>query len=147
MYNPIIFRNNYADALLDELFGKAFAPATNESLPGKPMRTDIIEKEDSFELAFELPGFNKEDIEIAVEKDVLTVSAEHKEETAEKDENTRYLRRECRYGRFSRSFTIDDTVNSDEINAKLESGILTVTVPKKEPKAKADEKKLISISA
>ena len=92
--------------------------------------TDITEDENKYELHFELAGLTKEDININIEKNVLTVSGERK--SFDEDKKKNYHRIERHYGRFSRSFTLSDNTNSDEINAEFENGILTVTVPKAE---------------
>ncbi len=96
------------------------------------MRTDIKDNGDAFELSAELPGFNKEDINIDIDKDRLVISAEHSENKEEKDENGKYIRRERSYGSFTRSFDIS-AVNASAISAKYENGVLTLNMPKKSP--------------
>lgn len=102
---------------------------------GRPMpsiKTDIKDNGDAFELSAELPGFNKEDITIDIDKDRLVISAEHSENKDEKDENGKYIRRERSYGSFTRSFDIS-AVNASAISAKYENGVLTLDLPKKSP--------------
>ena len=96
------------------------------------IRTDIKDNGDAFELSAELPGFNKEDITIDIDKDRLVISAEHSENKDEKDENGKYIRRERSYGSFTRSFDIS-AVNAAAISAKYENGVLTLDMPKKSP--------------
>ncbi|MGX8702106.1 Hsp20/alpha crystallin family protein [Caproiciproducens sp.] len=92
-------------------------------------RTDVIDQGGKYLLKAELPGFKKEDIKIDIEGDRLTVSAEHKDETEEKKDN--YIRRERKYGSFSRSFDISD-VKANEISAEYKDGILELSMPKVE---------------
>jgi HSP20 family protein len=91
-------------------------------------RTDIIDKGDKYVLEAELPGFTKEDINIDIQNDRLIVSAEHNENTEEKKEN--FVRKERRYGSFSRSFDIS-SVKADEITDEYKNGILELNLPKK----------------
>ena len=92
-------------------------------------RTDVIDTGDAYQLQSELPGFKKEDINIDVENDVLTISAERKYEN---DENSKpnYVKRERFYGSFSRSFDVSG-INVDGIEAAYNDGILTLNMPKK----------------
>lgn len=100
-------------------------------------RTDILDKDDHYELQAELPGFQKEDIHIDVENDTLTISAEHKDEVEEKKDN--YVRRERKYGSFSRSFDVSG-VKADGISAEYHNGVLSLTLPKKNPELPATRK-------
>lgn len=101
-----------------------------------PMKVDIKERDDKYLLEAELPGVNKEDINIEIRNDVMTISVERKEEYHEEREN--YIRRERRLGSFRRSFPVDD-VEQDKIDAKFENGILYLELPKKkEFKAKSN---------
>lgn len=93
--------------------------------------TDVLDKGNRYIVEAELPGFEKKDISIDVENGYLTVRAEHKEEKEQKEDG-RYLRRERRYGSFVRSFDVSD-IDEKEIKASYENGLLTLTMPKKEP--------------
>lgn len=94
-----------------------------------PFRTDVIDTGDAYQLQSELPGFKKEDINIDVENDVLTISAERKFE-ADESKRPNYVKRERFYGSFSRSFDVSG-INVDGIEAAYTDGILTLTMPKK----------------
>jgi HSP20 family protein len=92
---------------------------------------NISENDKAWSLEVSAPGFSKEDFKINLDKEVLTVSAEHKAE-ANKDEKN-YTRREFAYGSFSRTFRIkENTVDMEKIGATYENGILNVVLPKKE---------------
>ncbi len=103
---------------------------------------NITENDEEFSLDFMVPGMKKEDFKINLENDVLTVSAELKEE--KKEENRGYYRKEFSYGSFCRSFTLPESIDSENIKASYENGILTVGLPKKE-EAKPQPARLIDI--
>lgn len=127
MYSMMPFgrRNNWNN-LFDE-FERSFFPAERSQLPA--FRTDIKDEGDHFLLEAELPGFNKEDIDLDVKDGVLTVSASH-EETAENKDEDKYLCRERRFGSFSRSFDVSG-IQEDGIGAAYENGVLKLTLPKR----------------
>ena len=111
-------------------FARDFFRSSNASLPA--FRTDIRELDGKYVLEAELPGFSKEDISLDVKDGILTISAEHKESSDQKDEKGSYIRRERRYGSFSRSFDISG-INESGITAAYNNGILEVTLPKQAP--------------
>ncbi len=103
---------------------------------------NIKETENSFALELAAPGFDKNDLKVDVEENVLTLSAETK---TEKTENTseNYTRREFNYSSFKRSFTLPETVDMDNIDASFNNGVLHVSLPKK---AAENQKKLKQIT-
>ena len=111
-------------------FERKFFGNTSANLPA--FRTDIKDADDKFVLEAELPGFEKEDISLDVKDGILTISAQHKEEREDKDEQGRYLRRERRFGSFSRSFDITG-IDENGITAAYTNGILTQSLPKVVP--------------
>lgn len=127
--------------LVDEFFGKGWLDQVERqnwnggrSYPA----VNIRENDKGFELELAAPGVRKEDFNLKLENDVLTISAERKEE--KKDENTEgYVRREFTFQSFSRAFTLPKgKVQEGKIDASFENGVLTVTLPKKkeaQPKA------------
>ena len=86
------------------------------------LATDIHEDKDNYLARFEMPGVKKEDVKVELNDRLLTVSAEKKEKTGEEESSFSY----------SRSISVPDSVKADSISAKLEDGILTVTLPKSE---------------
>ena len=120
--------NNIFD--LFDNFEKQFFNNTNASLPA--FRTDIRDAGDKFILEAELPGFNKEDIKLDVKDGILTITAEHKEHSEQKDEKGSYIRRERRYGSFTRSFDITG-IDESGITAAYQNGILELNLPKAVP--------------
>jgi HSP20 family protein len=101
-------------------------------------RIDVVKKEGEIVLRADLPGVKPDEINIEVEDGVLTVSGEHEEKTEEKKEH--YLRRERRYGSFSRSMTLPEGVNADEIEAATTDGVLELRLPIRGPREKATRK-------
>ena len=91
---------------------------------------DIYENKDHIVLEAELPGMNREDFELSVENNVITLRGERQFE--KKDDSDNYHRVERSYGSFTRSFTLPQTVSADEATAEYTNGVLRVTLPKRE---------------
>jgi HSP20 family protein len=117
------------DSMLSRFFGG------RESDGGSylsPYCVDVREDGDHFYVEAELPGFSKEDIDITLENQTLTITAERKEEKQSDQKKKDYLLRERRYARFQRSFTLPPTVNEQSVNAALKDGVLTIELNKRE---------------
>jgi HSP20 family protein len=91
---------------------------------------DIYENKDHIVLEAELPGMNREDFELSVENNVITLRGERQFEKKEDSDN--YHRVERSYGSFTRSFTLPQTVSADGATAEYRNGVLRVTLPKRE---------------
>lgn len=91
---------------------------------------DIYENKDQIALEVELPGMNKEDIQLSFENNVLTLSGERRFEKKAEEQN--YHRVERVYGTFTRSFTLPNTVSGEGITAEYRNGVLYLSLPKKE---------------
>jgi HSP20 family protein len=115
------------DSFLDRLINEVPAVQSN-GFNFPPV--NISETKNDYELEFNVPGRKKEDLKISVDKNILTVSFEKKEEIA--DENRKQIKREFTLQPFKRSFTLDEKVIPDNIAAKYENGLLILTIPKKE---------------
>jgi HSP20 family protein len=94
------------------------------------IKIDLTEQDGSFSIKAEIPGVRKEDIDVRVDGNLVTISAEVKSEKEEK-EGTRVLRRERQQGYASRSFTLSCPVDEAKADAKYENGVLNLTLPKK----------------
>ena len=90
---------------------------------------DIYEDEHSVQLKLEVPGTEEKDLDVKVENNTLTVAGERKFEKEEKEENFRRVER--RYGSFTRSFTLPNTVSTEDINASYDNGVLTIKLAKR----------------
>lgn len=111
-------------------FARDFFRKSNADLPA--FRTDIRDAGDSFLLEADLPGFNKEDISLDLKDGILTISAVHQDSSEEKDDKGSYIRRERRYGSFSRTFDVTG-IDESAITAAYNNGILELTLPKLAP--------------
>jgi len=129
-YNPDrIYRPNSFSSLLDKFFDDTFQGGSQMDFSPS---VDIAETDQAFEIQVQLPGVKKNDVDISLENDMITISGE-KKYSDEKDEKN-YHTRESFFGKFSRSFRLPDSVNADKISAKQEDGVLVVTLPKDEKK-------------
>ncbi len=115
--------------VLDDFFSDAVKSSNEESFkPG----VDISEDEKAYHLEVVLPGMSKEDISINLDNNRLTISGERKFDTEKK--NKQYHLVESGYGKFTRSFILNDDVREDTIDARFENGILKIDLEKKEEK-------------
>jgi HSP20 family protein len=94
---------------------------------GDAVPVDISRKDDSLILRASMPGFQASEIDVRVAEGVVSIRAEHKQETEEQREQ--YYRRERRTGYLTRSVMLPETVAEDQVTAKLKDGVLTITVP------------------
>ena len=116
---------------INRLHNGLFHRAWHEEEPEFRPSVDIYEEEKAFVVKAELAGVKLEDIKIELDKNVLTVSGERKlEKKEDKEGKNSYHRIERRYGSFSRSFSLPESVKSDGIDAAYNEGVLTVTIPK-----------------
>jgi HSP20 family protein len=114
--------------------------SNRSSLPA----VNVSEDEKGYEIEVAAPGFNKEDLKINVEDDILTISAESKKELKENGNGRQYSRREYSYSAFTRSFSLPDNAKDDSITADYKDGILTLHVPKSKTQVKASKEIKIS---
>lgn len=117
------------DTMLGRFFGQQAADAGQRLAP---YAVDVREDADHFYVEAELPGFRKEDVDVTLENQQLTIAAERKEEQEQKGDKGELLLHERRYNRFLRSFTLPPTVDDQTVNAKLQDGVLRITLNKRE---------------
>ncbi len=147
MLMPSIFGENFFDDFFDPMFHEM--DRMDKKLYGKNaarvMKTDVRENEKDFEVIIDLPGFKKDQVKLELDNGYLTISAEKGMEKENKDQaHGRLIRSERYTGAMQRSFYVGDNLTEEDIKAKFEDGVLTVTVPKEEPR-KLPEKKTIMI--
>jgi HSP20 family protein len=119
------------NALMNEFLSGDIGRVTGMDAPGRSTpAVNIIEREDHFELRMLAPGFTREDLKLNVENDLLTISAEKKNE--ELQQNERYTRREFSFNSFKRSFNLPEGVPVERITANFEDGVLHLNIPKAE---------------
>ena len=106
------------------LFRDDFSSFTKDSVP-----VNVKETKDAYQLEVIAPGFERDDFKLSLDKNLLTVSGERKSET--KDENEKQVRKEYTFRAFKRSFTIDEKIDVEKIDAKYVNGVLTLNLPRK----------------
>lgn len=119
---PTVFREDFASNMKD------FVPV------------NVKENKDGYQLELVAPGFEKNDFKVNVENNVLTISVDKKIEV--KTENEKQIRREYSFRSFKRSFTLDEKIDADHIEAKYVNGVLTLNLPRKE-EVKASAKEIL----
>ena len=110
--------------MIDDFFSSG---TTGRNLLRDSFKIDVVEKEKEYIVEAELPGTKKEEIDLNIDEDTLCISVNHTEETAKDDKN--YIHKERRATSMNRRIRLSDT-KLDEISAKLEDGVLTITIPK-----------------
>lgn len=118
-----------------ENFFPAWPTATRNTLPA----VNVSEDDKGYNIDVVAPGFKKDDFKININDDVLTISAETKSETAKKDDNKQFNRREYSYSSFTRSFRLPEDAKDDAISANYSEGILKMNIPKTEVQTKASK--------
>lgn len=127
-----IMRYSPITDLMDEMFKNFMSRPMRflEDETGIQIRSDISEDDKNFVIKAEIPGVKKEDIHVTVDGNRVSISAETKRESEEK-EGAKVVRSERYYGKVYRSMTLDGDVDQDQADAKYEDGVLTLTLPKK----------------
>lgn len=127
---PTLFRRLFDDDYFSH-FMEATMPAVN-----------VKETKSAFKLEVSAPGFEKNDFKVNVDRNILTISAEREHSVEKKDDDEKILRQEFSSSTFSRSFTLPEHVDTDNIEAKEKNGVLTIKLPKR---AEAKEKAIKQI--
>jgi HSP20 family protein len=104
---------------------------------------NITDNKDDFKVSLAVPGMKKEDFNIDVEGNMLTISCE--KEDKKEEEDAKYTRKEYNYSSFCRSFTLPDEVNKEKIDARYEDGVLKLVLPKKEEARQLKTSKQITV--
>ena len=129
-------RRNFFDEVFDEpIFSKTEA---------KMMKTDIKEKDGNYIFTIDVPGFEKENINIELDGGYLTVSATMNKNVDDEEKDGKYIYKERYSGECSRSFYVGDDVKEDDVKASFKNGILTVVVPERE-EPQEEQKRRIQI--
>jgi len=130
---PVMFQNSWMPTVFEDFLNNDWMPRANSTAPAVNVKED--EKAYTMELA--APGIKKEYCRVAInDEGNLTIAIENKQEHKNEDKHHHYLRREFSYSNYEQSYTLPDDVVRDQISAKVEDGVLTVTMPKTEPKQK-----------
>ena len=148
MLMPSIFAENLFDEFFDDFAMPREFRNIDRRLYGKnaarEMKTDVHEHEDHFEVDIDLPGFKKDEITLTLENGYLTVGAAKGVNKDETDKKGKVIRQERYAGSLQRSFYVGDNLTEQDITARFENGVLSLSVPKAEAR-KVPEKKVIMI--
>ena len=135
--------------LLDPAFGdnfesavrRFFSPSLFEGVEGSPlkMRIDVSENDKAYTVKADIPGVKKEDISVNIDGNVVRIDAETKSEKETRGNGDKVLRSERYYGTVSRSFSLDQDIDTSKVQAKYADGVLNLELPKKAP---ADSRKI-----
>ncbi|MFB6344675.1 MAG: Hsp20/alpha crystallin family protein [bacterium] len=116
---------------LDDMFRKEESDDTNgsQAISGWSPRVDVYEEGNDLVFELDAPGLHKDDLDVSIEDNRLTIRGERREEKDVEDEDRNYYRSERIYGQFQRSFALPDKVEASEIDASYDDGVLTVRAP------------------
>lgn len=156
LMTPSIFGANLFDDIFDDFFNfPAFDDRAMQKAQRKlygrhaanMMKTDVQEHDDHYEVDIDLPGFAKDELSLELKEGCLVISASKGLDKSEQDEQSgKFVRRERYVGSMSRSFYVGENVKQEDIRAKYENGVLTLSIPKVEArKPEIEEKKYIAI--
>ena len=145
MLMPSIF----GESLFDDFMEGFEFPDVDKVLYGKNaknlMKTDVKEKDSSYEVDIDLPGFKKDEIKVRLKDGYLTVSAAKGLDKDEQNKEGKYVRRERYAGGMRRSFYVGKNVKESDVHPKYENGILSFTLPREDKKAVEEQNHYISI--
>ena len=144
MLNGLMKSNGWFPTVFDDFFNTDFMPrarsaqwdaclSKNTTAPA----VNVKESEKAYTMELAAPGIKKEYCRVSInDEGNLTIAIENKAEHKHEDKHHHYLRREFSYSNYEQNYTLPDDVVKDQISAKVEDGILTITMPKTEPKEK-----------
>ena len=133
MLNGLMKCNSWFPTMFDDFFNTDFMPRANSTAPA----VNVKESEKAYTMELAAPGIKNEYCRVGInDEGNLTIAIENKQEHKHEDKHHHYLRREFSYSNYEQNYVLPDDVVKDQISAKVEDGILTITMPKTEPKQK-----------
>ena len=124
---PVMFKNSWFPTLFDDFLSTDFMPRANATAPA----VNVKESDEAYTMEVAAPGIKKEYCRVSInDEGNLSIAIENKMEHKEENKKHHYLRREFSYSNYQQNYTLPDDVERDKISAKVENGILTVTLPK-----------------
>lgn len=128
---PMMRTNTWLPSVFNDFFNTDFMPKANATAPA----INVIESDKEYKVELAAPGTKKEDFDVQInENGDLHIKLESKTDKKEEDKSAHYLRREFSYTKFEQTLILPDDVEKDQIAAKVEHGVLTIDLPKVEPK-------------
>lgn len=135
---PVKKSQNWLPGIFNDFFGNEWIEKANSASPA----INIIESDTDYKVELAAPGMTKDDFSVKIDADnQLVVSMEKKEEHKDEDKKGRYLRREFSYSRFQQVMILPENVEKDKIDAKVQNGVLTIDIPKKQEAVEAKKVK------
>lgn len=131
------------ESMFNEFFNHDFPVSFRNGAVQNSPAVNVVESQDAYRLEVAAPGLAKEDFEVKVDKDLLTISAK-KSATTEENKGEKYTRTEFSFVEFNRSFHLPETIDANSIKASYDSGVLNVILEKK-PEAKPQPARVIEI--
>lgn len=126
---PIRRSQNWLPGIFNDFFGNEWIEKASANAPA----INIIENDQNYKVEVAAPGLTKDDFNVKIgQENQLVVSIEKKQESKEDDKNGKYLRREFSYSHFQQSMLLPENVEKDKIEAKVENGVLSILIPKKD---------------
>ena len=133
MLTSLMRTNGWLPTVFENFFNNDFMPRVNTTAPA----VNVKEDESAYTMELAAPGIKKESCRVSINDDGnLCIAIENKMEHKDEDKKHHYLRREFSYSNYEQNYTLPDDVVKDQISAKVEDGILTITMPKAEQKQK-----------
>lgn len=124
---PIMRTNGWLPTVFNDIFDHDFMPKTHQTAPA----INVLEDEDKYTVELAAPGAKKEDFHVEINADGdLKIKMESKEDKKEEDKKAHYLRREFSYSKFEQTLILPEDVEKENISAKVEHGVLNITLPK-----------------
>ena len=134
---PVMFKNSWFPTVFDEFLNNDFTPSTCKTTAPA---VNVMEDEKAYTMEVAAPGIKKEFCRVSInDEGNLTIAIENKVEHKEEDKKQHYLRREFSYTNYQQNYSLPEDVVKDKISARVENGILTVTLPKQEKEAKVSK--------
>ena len=134
---PVMFKNSWFPTVFDEFMNSDFTPSTCKTTAPA---VNVKENEKEYTMEVAAPGIKKEYCRVSLNEDGnLCISIENKMEQKEEDKKQHYLRREFSYTTYQQNYSLPEDVVKDKISARVQDGILTVTLPKQEKEAKVSK--------
>lgn len=139
---PVRRSQNWLPSIFNDFFENQWMERVNTTTPA----INVFETDNEFKVEVAAPGLKKEDLTIRLDQDnQLNITMEKKDERNEEKKNGRYLRREFNYSKFQQNLILPDEIEKDKIEAKVEEGVLTITIPKKVYNEKEQSVQMIEI--
>ena len=133
MLTSLMRTNGWLPTMFEDFFNTDYMPLANTTAPA----VNVKEDEKSYVMELAAPGIKKEYCRVSInDEGNLTIAIENKQEHKHEDKHPHYLRREFSYSNYEQNYTLPEDVVKDKISAKVENGILTITLPKVEKEEK-----------